>query len=132
MVTEYEGQKAETSYRTASTCSATYTAATTTATTSTSSRPLAALVAASAFTATCGTLGLGLSRLWLTGKLNRDLALKNLLSREFCNSGSGLGCGSKIDESIANGAVVARVHRDGNALTRTTVSYCENKNLINN
>jgi hypothetical protein len=54
--------------------------------------------------------------------LNGDLTLKDLLSRKFCDGGSSFGGGSKIHESIANGAVVARIHRDRDALTETGVS----------
>lgn len=108
----------DTAYRATSACSTTNTAATTATATGTSSRPLAAFVAAGTFTATYSTLSLGLSGLRLTGKLNGDLALKNFLSGKLCNSGSSFRSGCEIHESIADGAVVARVHRDRDTLTR--------------
>lgn len=105
-------------YRATSAGSTTNTAATTATATSTSSRPLAAFVAAGTFTATYSTLSLGLSGLRLAGKLNGNLALKNFLSGELFNSASGFRSGCEVHERIADGAVVAGVHRDRDALTK--------------
>jgi hypothetical protein len=101
---------------TATTTQATSTAAATAASTTPATGPLAALVTASTLAAAGGTL-LSLSRLGLTSKLNRDFALKDLLSRELFDSGGGLVGGSKVHEGVANRTVGTRVHRDGDAFT---------------
>jgi hypothetical protein len=105
----------------------TYTAATATAGTSTTATagPAATtgrVPAAGAFGTTLDVGALCLvAGLRLPSELNGDLTLQNLLARKFGDGALGLGGGRQIDEGITDGAVSARVLRNGNrlAVTRT-------------
>ena len=99
----------------ASTASATSTASTSaTATATTRSTAAGALATRSL---TVGSLGLLTSRLRLASKLNRDLALEDLLAGELLDGALSLAGGREVDESVADGAVGAGVLGDGNRLT---------------
>jgi len=67
-------------------------------------------------TLSVGTLGL-LVRLGLASELDRDLALENLLAGELSDGTLSLGGSREVDEGVTDGAVGARVLRDGNRLT---------------
>lgn len=100
-------------YRSSATTSATSTSATaaTATTRSSASRSLST-------TFTVGsTLGFLTSRLGSAGELNRDLSLEDLLAGELSDGTLGLGGGGKIHEGITNGAVGARVLRNGDGFT---------------
>jgi len=75
------------------------------------------LTTASALTVlTVGTLSLLASSLGLAGKLDGDLALKDLLARELGDGTLGLSRGRQVDKGVADRAVGARVLGDGNRL----------------
>lgn len=88
------------------------TAATGTSTTATATGGLAAAVTVS--------LSVGVSflnvGLWLAGKLDRDLALEDLLARKLGDGTLRLGGGGQVDEGVADGAFGAWVLRDGDSL----------------
>jgi hypothetical protein len=64
-----------------------------------------------------GTLSL-LVRLGLASKLDRDLALKDLLARELSDGTVGLSGSREVDKGVTDRAVGARVLRDRNGLTK--------------
>lgn len=96
----------------AATTSATTTAATATATAA--ARRSAAVTLTGALSV--GTLCFLSGRLRLAGKLNRNLALQNLLAAKLGNSALGLSGGREVDEGVANRSVGARVLRNGDGL----------------
>ena len=65
---------------------------------------------------TVGTLRLLTSRLRLAGKLDGNLALKDLLARKLLNSTLGLSRSREINKGVADRAVGARVLRDRDRL----------------
>jgi hypothetical protein len=75
------------------------------------------LATGNALTSAHGTLSLLAGWLWLASKLNRDLALKDLLAGELNDGTLSLtGCG-QIDESVTNWAVGAWVLWNGGRFT---------------
>ena len=58
-----------------------------------------------------------LVRLGLAGKLDGDLTLQNLLARELSDGTLGLAGSRQVDKGVTDGAVGARVLRDGNRFT---------------
>lgn len=93
---------------TTGTAAVTSTATTTTATRSTAASALGA--------STLGSLSLLTSRLGLSGQLNGNLALEDLLAGELLDSTLGLGGSREVDEGVANGTVGTGVLGNGNGL----------------
>jgi hypothetical protein len=76
-------------------------------------------------TSTHGTLSLLAGWLRLAGKLNGDLALKDLLAGELSDGTLGLAGCRQVDESVADWAVGAWVLWDGGGFTiGKSVSNC--------
>jgi hypothetical protein len=98
--------------------SATTTAETTSTSTSASSTTAGATLPALS-TATLTSTGLILL-CGVSSKLNRDLAIENLLARQLRDGTISFGGGGEVNEGIANGTVGARVDRNGGALTKAT------------
>lgn len=94
-------------------------ATTATATSASTSRlsATATLATGGSLTSIYGTLSLLTGWLRLAGKLDGDLALKDLLARELSNGTLGLAGGRQVDESVANWAVGAWVLWDGGGFT---------------
>lgn len=88
------------------------TAATGAGTTATATGGLAATVAVS-LSVGIDLLDVGLG---LAGKLDRNLALEDLLARELGDGALCLGGGGEIDEGIADGALGAWVLGNGDSL----------------
>ena len=65
-----------------------------------------------------GTLGLLTSGLRSASKLDRDLALENVLAGKLSDGTLSLSRGRKVDEGIADRAVGAGVLRNGDGLPR--------------
>jgi hypothetical protein len=100
------------SLRTYGTTRASITASTTTATATTTARwstLIALLSILSLRTARSSTLSLLSILLRLARKLDRDLAVKNLLARELGDGALSLAWSREVDEGITYGAVGARV-----------------------
>lgn len=65
-----------------------------------------------------GTLGLLTSGLRSASKLDRDLALENVLAGKLSDGTLSLSRGREVNEGIADRAVSARVLRNGDRLPR--------------
>ena len=65
-----------------------------------------------------GTLGLLTSGLRSASKLDRDLALKDVLAGELSDGALSLSRGRKVDEGVTDRAVGARVLRNRDGLPR--------------
>lgn len=102
------------------TASGTATPSSTTASSATSTArwsTTATFASRNTLTSACSTLTLLASWLRLAGKLNRDLAIENLLAGEFSNGTLSLARGREIDEGISNWAVGAWVLWDRGGFT---------------
>lgn len=106
----YTGGTYATGAATASAASTTTTATTAATARSTAARTFRTLTLA------VGTLGLLTSRLRLAGKLDRDLALENLLAGELLDGTLGLSGSREVDEGVTDRTVGAGVLWDGDGL----------------
>lgn len=108
-------------------------ATTATAASTTASRlSTAALATLGTLASADSTLGLLAGWLRLAGKLNGDLALKDLLAGELSNGTLGLAWCREVDESVTNWAVGAWVLWNGGrfAVKRKNVSRCHHNIAI--
>jgi hypothetical protein len=100
------------------------TTATTGTTSAATARPtatpggLSAAWCVGASTLAVGSLRLFAGGLRLASKLDRDLALEDLLARKLTNGALSLAGGGEVDEGIANWTVGARVLGNRDRLTR--------------
>jgi hypothetical protein len=110
------------------TTSSTATSSSTTASSATSTTrwsTTATFASRSTLTSACSTLTLLASWLGLAGKLNRDLAIKDLLAGEFSNGTLSLARGGEVDEGISNWAVGAWVLWDRGGFTVAILSAAD-------